>query len=168
MTSRSHHHYRRPPSRSWTPASPAPSRPPQPPSCSGPGKTAVGEHCPRDWRRGRGRTPPHAHTHLPSRCDRVPYHPPPRWPGLRRQGAGPAPRGRGGAGLPPRAGRAAAAARGGRTGGGTLGQRRPERERRVGPGLGRGSSPVLGSSVVPTPPHITPLSSPGRDLAGLY
>lgn len=161
MTSRSHQHRRHPPSRSWTPASPAPSRPPQPPSCSGQGKTAVREHSQGLEEGARPDTPTRAHTPaVQVRSCPLPSPSTLARPQATGGGACPEGAGRGGAGLPPRAGRAGGG--GGRTGGGTLGQRRPERARRVGPELGRGSSPVLGSSVVPTPPYPTPSHSQAR------
>lgn len=90
---------------------------------------------------------------------------------LPRQGAGPGGRGRDrvigggarrpGAGPQPRPG-GRAAARGGRAGSGTRGRRRPERGRRVAPGVGSGFESGSGFARGPSPPP-----TPGHDLAGL-
>ena len=169
VTSRSRRRHHRPPSRSWTQASPALSRPPQRPSGSCRGEDSGGGTLPRGQEEGaRPDTPTRAHT--PARPGAIVSprpHPPPQWPGrwrLEGRGQPEGGAGRGGATAEGRAlgRRRAEDARAA----GRWDQRRPERARRVGPGLGRGSSPVRGSSVVPTPP--TPPLTPERDLVGLY
>lgn len=143
--------------RSWTPASP----PPQPPSCSGQGEDSSKGTLSRG-RTGGGARPdtPRAHTHLPSRCDPCSCHP----STLARPqatGAGPAPRGGAKAGRGYRRGLVGrAAAEGARAAGRWDGGGRSARGSRTR--VGSGFESVLGSSVVPTPPHPTPSHSQAR------